>query len=564
LDKKTLPIIIALGLVILFYWPILEFLGLVEAPEKTTEIVVPDTVVQQQFTPVGVAPQAESKPVTAETATPVALSETDTTAIDTVIVETAEYRVLLSSKGGGPVSLLLKDYTYRDGEPIEMIPDPVAPIPDARFAGGTFSTSQLHYTCNLQPGTYDAKREPLEVIYSYAGADGGLIERKFTFHPDKHHFDMQFNIPEPAKFGFERSYDLWWGNPLGLTEPDAEADYKLMEAVAMMGGSREKLDDFKDDNLNQKLDGEVSWVGLRSKYFAAIVIPSDRNGESVLAQGFKGNPTGEIEQRSITVGMEMPFAAMNPISDRFEVFVGPLDYLMMADYDVGLEDMLDIGTMPVLGLLIKPFAIGVIWLLPKMYSAIPNYGIVIILFALLVKIVTLPLSLKSFKSMHAMKELQPKIEELKKKHKKDAQKLNQETMKMYKAHGVNPISGCLPMLPQMPLIFALFSVFRSTILLRDAPFFWFINDLSRGAQSFTDPYIILVLIMVGAQFVSQKFTMASTQQNKMLMYMMPLIMGFFFYQFAAGLILYWTMFSILSLLDYFVFRRKREPQVKTA
>ena len=134
---------------------------------------------------------------------------------------------------------------------------------------------------------------------------------------------------------------------------------------------------------------------------------------------------------------------------------------------------------------------------------------------------------------------------------------------MYKAHGVNPISGCLPMLPQMPLIFALFSVFRSTILLRDAPFFWFLNDLSRGAQSFTDPYILLVIVMVGAQFISQKFTMASTQQNKMLMYMMPLIMGFFFYQFAAGLILYWTMFSILSLLDYFVFRRKQQPQVKT-
>jgi YidC/Oxa1 family membrane protein insertase len=142
--------------------------------------------------------------------------------------------------------------------------------------------------------------------------------------------------------------------------------------------------------------------------------------------------------------------------------------------------------------------------------------------------------------------------------------MNQEMMKMYKAHGVNPLSGCLPILPQMPLFFALFSVFRSTILLRDAPFVWFINDLSRGANSFTDPYIILVVIMVAAQFISQKFTMASTQQNKIFLYIMPLFMGFIFYKFAAGLVLYWTCFSIFSLLDYFLFKRPKNTEVQTA
>ena len=204
------------------------------------------------------------------------------------------------------------------------------------------------------------------------------------------------------------------------------------------------------------------------------------------------------------------------------------------------------------------------WLLPRMYTVIPNYGLVIILFALLVKIVTLPLSMKSFKSMNAMKELQPKIEELKKKHKKDPQSMNQEMMKLYKKHGVNPMSGCLPILLQMPLFFALFSVFRSTILLRDAPFVWFISDLSRGASSFTDPYIILVLLMVGFQFLSQKLTMPSTQQNKALMYVMPFFMGFIFYKFSAGLVLYWTCFSAFSLIDYFLFKRNKNVEVKTA
>jgi YidC/Oxa1 family membrane protein insertase len=137
-------------------------------------------------------------------------------------------------------------------------------------------------------------------------------------------------------------------------------------------------------------------------------------------------------------------------------------------------------------------------------------------------------------------------------------------MKLYKKHGVSPISGCLPMLPQMPLFFALFSVFRSTILLRDAPFVWFISDLSRGATSFTDPYIVLVVIMIVAQFLSQKLTMPTTQSNKMMIYMMPLFMGFIFYKFAAGLVLYWICFSVFSLLDYVLFKRKKNAEVMTA
>ena len=260
----------------------------------------------------------------------------------------------------------------------------------------------------------------------------------------------------------------------------------------------------------------------------------------------------------------MAFANVTSVADTFTVFVGPLDYSIMSSYDVDLEDMLDIGTTPFIGWIIKPFAIAVIWLLPKMYSVVSNYGVVIILFALLVKVVTLPLSLKSFKSMSAMKELQPKIEELKKKHKKNPQALNAEMMKMYKAHGVNPMSGCLPMLPQMPLFFALFSVFRSTILLRDAPFVWFITDLSRGATGLTDPYIILVVIMVGTQFISQKFTMPSTQQNKIFLYIFPLFMGWLLYRFPAGLVVYWTCFSVFSLLDYIVFKRGKASKAKAA
>ncbi len=576
MDKKTIPILIILAILIIGYWPILEFLGIYEPspPETQTESPI-DTAVPAatgtasplDMTPAATVPaQPEAVPAPGEVAAVV--DQPDTMAVDTIIVETEKYQVLLSSHGGGPVSILLKEHTYRDGELVQMLPEAQRVTPEARFAGGTLTTSQLHYTCNLMPGSYEVTSEPLNIIYTFTAEGGATIERKLTFYPDRYNFDLDLNIPEPAKLGLERHYDLFWNTPLGVTEPVPMDDYQLMEVVARRGDSRESLDDYDGaDNLNQREAGDVSWAGVRSKYFSAVMIPTTRHAEGVIGQGDKREvvtPQGEAEQRRLIAGLEMPFVSTSPINDEFTVFVGPMDYMMMKEYNVGLEDMLNIGTMPVIGWVIKPFAIGIMWLLPKMYDWIPNYGFVIIIFAFLVKLVTLPLSLKSFKSMQAMKDIQPEIEKLKEKHKKDPQKMNADMMKLYKKHGVNPISGCLPMLPQMPLFFALFAVFRSTILLRDAPFFWFIDDLSRGASGFMDPYIILVVIMIAAQFISQKFTMASTQQNKMLIYMMPLVMGFIFYKFAAGLVLYWTAFSFMTLLDYVIFRRDKNAEVKAA
>lgn len=547
----------------------MEYLGLnpKPKPKEATEQPV-DTTYQ------------EAQPATPTTSTPVSEGETvppaatvaqelyDTLPIDTIMVETNKYLITLTNHGGGPVSIRLKDYFYRSGDPVEMVPDSDGPATEAVFGSGTYTTARLVFNSSLPAGHYSAVSEPLELVYTYSQVDGGLIIKRLKFYPDNYHYDLALEVINREAFGFERKYSLIWHNPLDITEPNIKMDYQSFEVVAMMSGSRETLDDYDDnDRLNQGLDGVTEWGGVRSTYFAAVLIPRNREADGVFGQGLKQTivtSEGKTEQRQLTVGLNMPFANVPSFADTFTVFVGPLDYPLLSEYDVDLEDMLGIGTTPVVGWIIKPFAIAIMWLLPKMYTVIPNYGYVIILFALLVKIITLPLSLKSFRSMNAMKELQPKIEELKTRYKKNPQAMNSEMMKLYKKHGVSPMSGCLPILLQMPLFFGLFSVFRSTILLRDAPFVWFITDLSRGADSFTDPYIILVLVMVGFQFLSQKLTMPSTQQNKALMYIMPFFMGFIFYQFAAGLVLYWACFSAFSLIDYFLFKRNKNTEVQTA
>ncbi|UCG62371.1 MAG: membrane protein insertase YidC [Candidatus Zixiibacteriota bacterium] len=570
MDRKTIVLVVLLVVVLIFYFPIMEFLGLYKpAPPEPQESQPPADTTTQVVRPESVPTEAPpTAAIGADTAVVEAPVEEEFVRPDTIVVETNKYLVTLTTAGGGPVSMKLKEYDYRNDVKIEMMPEAVVATPELSFAGGQFTTSTVNFTCDRDPRAYDATRDQLDITYAYQPAAGGKIVRHFRFYPDEYHYELFVEVIGPGELGFDRQYYLVWNTPLGVTEPQPKIDYDAMQAVAMQAGSRESLDDFDDGKLDQSLTGNTTWAGIRSKYFAAVMIPTNRHAESVFAQGEKRSidtRDGEVEQRLITVGMEMPFTAMTTsFADSFTVFVGPLDYLLMADYNVGLEDMLDIGTAPFVGWIIKPFAIAIIWLLPKMYDVIPNYGLVIILFALLVKLITMPLSMKSFKSMNAMKELQPKIEELKKRHKNNPQAMNQEMMKLYKQHGVNPLSGCLPILPQMPLLFAMFSVFRSTILLRDAPFVWFIADLSHGATGLTDPYIIMVVIMIVAQFVSQKFTMASTQQNKALLYIMPLFMGFIFYSLSAGLILYWTCFSVFSLIDYFAFKRRKNSEVKTA
>jgi YidC/Oxa1 family membrane protein insertase len=492
MDKKSLILIIVLVAVVIFYWPIVQYLGLV--PKKTAAPPPPatDTTTTVAKTPVAQpqpVQQAPAETTITKTAPPAIVLPVDTLAPDTVIVKTQRYVVTLSSLGGGPVSIILNDYTYRGGRKIEMLPDAKSAVPEALFAGGTFSTSSVRFQSSVPKGTYDATTRPFDIVYTFQTPAGGEIIRKFRFNPDRYDYDFSLELADREKLGFERQYSIVWNDPLGVTEPDPRTDYDAMEAVAMMGGSREKLTSFKDSILDQSLAGNTTWAGLNSKYFAAVLIPRSREADGAFAKGTKRNvvgPQGKYQEKKITVGLDLSMATVPEVLDSFTVFVGPLDYTLMASYKIGLQDIFGIGTTPFVGWIIKPFALAVIWLLPKMYDLVPNYGFVIILFALLVKMITLPLSLKSFRSMAAMKELQPKLEELRKRLKNNPQALNAETMKLYKAHGVNPLSGCLPILLQMPLFFALFSVFRSTILLRDAPFVWFITDLSRGATSFTD------------------------------------------------------------------------------
>ncbi|RLC49366.1 MAG: hypothetical protein DRZ79_06115, partial [Candidatus Cloacimonadota bacterium] len=199
-----------------------------------------------------------------------------------------------------------------------------------------------------------------------------------------------------------------------------------------------------------------------------------------------------------------------------------------------------------------------------LYKVVPNYGIVILLFALFLKLILYPLTHKSFESSTKMQKIQPLMKEIQTKYRQNPRQMQIELKKLYKEHGVSPLGGCLPMLLQMPIFFAIYPVIRYSIALRQTNFLW-LPDLSEP-----DPFYILPIIMAIFMFVQQylmspsKQAMeemdekqrATMQSQKMMMYVMPIIMFFIFKSLSSGLVLYWTVFSVLSSVQQYFIKKK--------
>ena len=211
------------------------------------------------------------------------------------------------------------------------------------------------------------------------------------------------------------------------------------------------------------------------------------------------------------------------------MYLGPLEYDRIKEVGQGLEGIMDFGWSPV-----RPISKAVLLTLTKMHEYIPNYGYILVLFSLLIKIVVYPLTKKAYQSTTAMQKIQPELLAIREKYKNNPQKLNQAQMKIYKKRGVNPLGGCLPMLIQMPLLYSLFVVFRTTIELRSEPFVLWIKDLSAPDYVFELPFhipiygsqvAVLPIFMVVSMFLQQKMmtggTVQQPQQKTMQYIMIP-------------------------------------------
>jgi YidC/Oxa1 family membrane protein insertase len=262
---------------------------------------------------------------------------------------------------------------------------------------------------------------------------------------------------------------------------------------------------------------------------------------------------GERKQTPIySAGIGYPLDVTSISSN---IYLGPLDVDHVAKTGTDLDAAMNWGFS-----IIRPISKGVLWVLKFIHNTFHlNYGLVLLLFAVLVRLVTGPLTKKSYESSQNMQKIQPKIKKIQAKYKGDPQRLNRETMGLYKKHKVNPLGGCLPILLQMPLLWALFIVFRTTIEFRGAPFVLWISDLSKpdvvldlpfSIPIYGDGVAVLPLIMGATLLLTMRMSSATMDKSqKPVMYFMNGFFVLLFNTFPSGLNLYYTTYNLLSFFQ---------------
>jgi YidC/Oxa1 family membrane protein insertase len=274
--------------------------------------------------------------------------------------------------------------------------------------------------------------------------------------------------------------------------------------------------------------GDLNWYAVKNKYFMATLIP-DQNTRWRAASSYTRQSSGHLFDFTITKKVTDGPVGMS-------LYMGPILYSDLKAYGHDLPQVMDLSWH-----FLRPVAVIFLWMFQKLHAFIPNWGLVLIVFSVIIKIVLYPLSKSSLDSMKKMSKIQPQVNELREKHKNDPQRLQKATMELYKQEGVNPFGGCLPVLLQMPVFFALYPVVGRAFELRQAMFIpYWIEDLSRP-----DPFYILPVALGIQTFLQQRNTIKDPQQ-KMMLYMMPVMMTILFANFSSGLALYWLMFNVLT------------------
>ncbi len=489
-----------------------------------------------------------------------------------IIIETNYYTAEITTKGGLIRKWELKKYKTWDKKPVQLVDFEKGGDFSLLFNssdGKLINTRNLFFESNYEAWEKIVLQNDstFKVVLSLLLEGDRRIEKHITFKNNSYSVDVDYKFVrmEPIIANYE--YQVIWENGIRYAEHNSVDESRNAYAFAYSGGELAELDATTEEISKTNISGKTDWIASRTKYFAVAIISNDQKSTGAYLEGSHRKMPNLGLKEDYSIAMKMPYRDSRDSVASLTLFLGPLDYNILKEYNVELEQVLSLGLV----WLIRPISIYlIIPLLEFLHSFIPNYGLVIIIFSIIIKILLHPLTKASMKSMQKMQALQPMIEEVRTKYKDDPQKMNQSIMRLYKEYGINPAGGCLPLLLQMPILFALFMVFSSAIALRQAEFIWWINDLSIPDTIVTLPFVIpifgikdvsgLALAMGITMFIQQKMTIKDPRQ-KMMVWLMPIMLTLLFNFFPSGLNLYYFMFNLLSIIHqaYITKKHKNEP-----
>ena len=399
------------------------------------------------------------------------------------------------------------------------------------------------------------KGDSLQVRLRARDAAGAEVVKTYTFRAGSYLVDLAYEvrngsqqpIAPTAYFQFMRD-----GNPpseeAAQTNAFAGVATFTGPAVYTEAAKFEKVD-FKDIDKGKQAHakrGTDGWIAMIQHYFVSAWLPA----KGVEREFY----TNKVADNRYTAGIKVPVGSVAPGATgtvKVSTYIGPQETEKLEKIAPGLDLVVDYGWLTII-------AAPLFWLLKWIYTVVGNWGWAIIVLTILIKLVFYPLNAKAGRSMAQMKVLGPKMEKLKQMYGDDRQKLNQAMMELYRTEKINPLGGCLPILVQIPVFIALYWVLLASIELRHAPWLGWIQDLSAP-----DPYFILPVIYAISMFVQTKLNpQPADPVQARIMLMMPIIFSVFFLFFPSGLVLYWVVQNLLSIVQQWHINRTLEAEAK--
>tara|TARA_A200000113_G_scaffold118187_1_gene106050 strand:- start:89 stop:1918 length:1830 start_codon:yes stop_codon:yes gene_type:complete len=473
----------------------------------------------------------------------------------TQVLENKELLIQVSPKGGVLTLVRLKDYTDYLDQPLDLIKEGNNKF-NIQFTtkdGRRLNTEDFYFYPSL---TSDSGKQKLSLKASIA--PNQYLE--FIYSIDAEKFLVDFSVKSSGIASLLDTSEpalLEWENT--AYRNSKSIDYESRYTELTYGYEGDKVDYLSLSGNDEETAEEVRWVSFRQHFFSAILIPEKSVNQLTVTSENLSSDESLDEVFTKKFGLQLPLAySSGEFGSNFEYYFGITDYKTLKTYDRDLESSIPVGWgifgwlnrfvfMPLFGFL----------------SSFLPHGLAIILMTIIVRLAMSPVTYKSYVSQIKMKVLRPEIEELNKKHKDNAVKRQQETMSLYNRAGANPMAGCIPALLQLPVFYALFTFFPVAFELRKKSFLW-ADDLSSYDSvlelGFNIPFygdhvsLFPILASIAIFFYTQMTTGQQTMPQqpgmpnmKIVMYLMPLMMLFFFNNYASGLSLYYFISNLLTI-----------------
>ena len=479
-----------------------------------------------------------------------------------VAIANNQVRIEFTTKGAQPYSVDVKDYRRYDSTALMLIPAGASELNFNIYAGESLDTKDFVFDI--------AELNDTSVVMRLPFANGGYIQQKYTLGQDSYMLRNELSFVGldaiiPRKVS---SMDLSWKADIPRLEKGYKNEKQYSRIDYYIDGDKSPEDIGNGKNATKSLEAGFQWVAFQQQFFSAILTAPQGFESGDLALDYYEEEDESHNLMACSAKMRTPLNINGNTTIPFDFYFGPNHFKTLKAYDRKYEKIIPLGGWLV-GWISRFFIIPCFDFLGRFIS---NYGIVILLMTLLLKIVVSPLTIKSYMSSAKMSALKPEIDKINEKYPKeeDMMKKQQATMELYKRAGVSPMGGCLPMLLQFPILWAMFRFFPASIELRQKSFLW-ADDLSAydsvldfgfNIPLFGDHLSLFALLMAVSMFLYSKMTSSQMSNDPqmapmkfMSVWLMPIMMLFICNNLSSGLSYYYLLSNLLTMVQTFVIKK---------